>query len=193
MKQKIDSIQKKARIKSEKKKVERDLRKPFEYVQFVKWTALPSVLRKPQTQRDLSKEFRVDEDTLTNWKKREKFWDEVRDEMRKYFQDKTSNVVQALYQTILSQGKGTAQGAKLWLEYINQWIPKQENINRDKTLEDLIDDAKKDKQQNTDREPALDTKQTGKKTKVHSKSDTKLLPGKENAEGSDTKSEAERV
>jgi len=121
----IDSIGRKT-LKKFKKKEERDLRHPYEYAEFIKWMATPSVLRKPKTQQDLSKEFKVSEQALSAWKKRDGFWDEVRLEMKIWAKDKTPNVIQAIYQVIIKQGKNSPQAAKLWLQYIEQWMEGQE-------------------------------------------------------------------
>ena len=149
IKKTIDSIHKKTLKKFQKKK-ERDLRNPYEYAQFIKWMATPSVLRKPRTQQDLSKEFQVSQQALSSWKKREGFWDEVRLEMKVWAKDKTPNVIQAIYQIVIKQGKGSPQAAKLWLQYIEQWAEGQEiktiselTIKEKTTLKDIKKMSKK--------------------------------------------------
>ena len=149
IKKTIDSIHKQTPKKSKKKK-ERDLRKPFEYAQFIKWIATPSVLRIPKIQGELEKEFVVSQGLLSKWKKRDGFWDEVRLEMKVWAKDKTPNVIQAIYQIIIKQGKGSPQAAKLWLQYIEQWAEGQEiktiselTIKEKTTLEDIKKMSKK--------------------------------------------------
>lgn len=187
----IDSIYKKRRKKPKKKK-EYDLRKPFEYAQFVKWIATPSVLREPSRQDDLAKEFRVHPGTLSEWKKRESFWDDVRAEMKFYFKTKTPNVLQAIYQKIL-KGDGSGGEAKIWLQYIDEWIPKQENINRDKTLEDLIKEDDEKNEQTIDRGSALDTKQEPGKSEIQTKLDPEPLREKQNEQGHNPEGQTEGI
>lgn len=188
----IDSIYKQRLKRVKKKKKERDLKKPLEYQQFIRWTAMPSILREPKTQQDLSKEFNIAQKTLSLWKKRENFWSDVRKEMKTYFKDKTPNVLQATYQKLL---KGDASGGelKVWLQYVDEWIEKIENLNRDITLEDLLRQDDDQNEQTTHRGSSLDTKQAGAKSKVQAESDTKPIRKEKDQPGHNTEGEAKGV
>lgn len=98
-------------------------KKEAEYLQFIKWVALPEPLREPRTQKELAVVLRVDESSLSDWKKRDGFWDEVKKELRTWSKEKTPNVIMGLYRKAVRDG--TAQEAKLWLQYIEDWIETQ--------------------------------------------------------------------
>ena len=97
------------------------LRHPLEYDQFVLWTATPEPLREPQTQRKLAEKFGVGNDTLSEWKQREGFWEQVHRELRTWSKDRTPNVIYALYNKAKSGG---AAEVKLWLQYIDGFSEK---------------------------------------------------------------------
>ncbi|KKM67561.1 hypothetical protein LCGC14_1469920 [marine sediment metagenome] len=185
-----NSKQKQNRNKSDKKK-EVDVRKPYEYAMFIKWIAMPLVLRSPRFQKNISEEYKIDEDTLTNWKKRKGYKDDVTEEMKKHFNEKTPNVIQALYQQALKDGK--ASEVKLWLQYLEGWVPKEGIEHNDRTLEDLLKEDDDKNKQKDNRRAVKDSGQTGSKPKVHLKPDTKVLPGKKDIKGSDPKGKAEGV
>lgn len=97
----------------------------FEY--FAKWVATPRPFREIKSQKDLAKEYGIAEETLSRWKKRDGFWDIVSEEIRDWAKDKTPTVIQALYQGIIKDRK--APEIKLWLQYIEKWIEKQEQVH----------------------------------------------------------------
>lgn len=92
--------------------------------EYISWLAMPSVYRKPETQSEFSKQFKVDEDTLTNWKKRPGFYEEVTRRRRKYFKDDAGDVILALKRTCLKGGKGA--DAKVFLNYTEDLTDKAE-------------------------------------------------------------------
>ncbi len=111
--------------KESKKNIKIDRKRDiFDYEEFIHWVARPKPLRVPKTQRDLAKKHGIAEETLSRWKNKEGFWDEVRKEIKQWARDKTPNVINAIYQKIIRQG-GAAE-AKLWLEYIEGWAEKSE-------------------------------------------------------------------
>lgn len=113
------------------------LRNVIEYLKFIRWMATPMPLKASKTQGEFAKEIRVDEDTLTAWKKREGFWDRVRKETKNWGKEKTATVLLSLYQTIIKSGN--AAEVKLWLSYINDWIEKQDVVVSG-TLGQLLDE-----------------------------------------------------
>ena len=99
------------------------LRHVDEYLNFIVWVAQPKELRKPKTQRELSKKFGVGEDTLSEWKNRDGFWEKVSTQRQKWCKEKTSDVINALYKRILENG--SASEVRLWMEMIEGWSVKE--------------------------------------------------------------------
>jgi len=98
------------------------LKHQMEYLDFIAWIAMPTVIRSPKTQRELSKKFGVGQDTLSEWKKRPGFWIRVKEKRRQWGQERTPDVVMALYNRIMKTGN--AQEVKLWLQYFEDWSEK---------------------------------------------------------------------
>lgn len=92
------------------------------YEKFVVWTALPGPLREPQTQKDLAVVLGVPEATLSDWKKREGFWEEVMKNVKDWARDKTPNVVMGLYRRAVKTGD--AKAATLWIKWLHDWQEK---------------------------------------------------------------------
>lgn len=99
-----------------KNKGSQKIRHRLEYSDFVIWIATPKTLREPATQRDLARQFGIGEDTLSDWKNRPDFWDEVREERSQWTREKTSDVIHALYKRA-SEGGG-AHEVRLWMEIV---------------------------------------------------------------------------
>lgn len=98
------------------------LKHQMEYLDFIAWVATPSAIRIPKTQQELSKKFGVGQDTLSAWKSRPKFWTSVNEKRKQWGQERTPDVVMALYNRIMRTG--SAQEIKLWLQYFEDWSEK---------------------------------------------------------------------
>lgn len=105
-----------------KNKTLKPLRHYGEYSDFVAWTALPTELRVPKTQRELAKKFGVGEDTLSEWKRRNGFWEGVTEKRKTWGRERTPDVMLALFKRI--QRTGSAPEVRLWLEVIEGWQSK---------------------------------------------------------------------
>lgn len=89
--------------------------KQAEYARFVLWCATPDALREPKTQQELAKELRVDDATLSEWKKLDSWWPDVEAQIKNWMKERTQNVIGKLYSQALKEGK---EGAiKLYLQY----------------------------------------------------------------------------
>ncbi|MDA2921688.1 phBC6A51 family helix-turn-helix protein [Patescibacteria group bacterium AH-259-L07] len=121
--------------KTQKKTKDLQSKRDLFYEEFIKWIALPKPLREPRTHLELAEKYGVDKATLSQWKHKDGFWDEVRKEMKQWARDKTPNVIQAIYQKILKYGN--AQEAKLWLQFIEDWKEKSEVDVGGKSIEAL--------------------------------------------------------
>lgn len=113
---------------------------------FKLWLATPSNERSPRTQQELAEQIGVHPVTLSKWKDRD-FMNSVVELVREDMRQHTADVVLSIVQ---SAKQGSYQHARLFLEYAERWskaeLPPQEQI----TLEDLIDQAKKDRECWTD-------------------------------------------
>jgi len=122
--------------------------KKGDYKEFVKFYALPSIFREEQfgfkTEQDFAKHFKIGQDTLVDWKKKEEFVKDVDEQLKKWGADKTPEVIAALLKTIEADGK--AAEVKLWLQFIKGWkegmIVEQPSIERNNTLDKLLENAK---------------------------------------------------
>ena len=79
-------------------------------IHFIHWIAMPEGNRMPSTQKEFAKQFKVDEDTLTNWKKDLKFWKAVDVVINRNWREKTSQVLQAMYVNIIKNGNAKEVG-----------------------------------------------------------------------------------
>ena len=71
---------------------------PSVYQEFIRFIATLPNFRKLQTQGEFAKHFRVSEDTLSLWKKRDGFWDSVREERKTMMKnDMIPNIIMAVY------------------------------------------------------------------------------------------------
>jgi len=128
--------------------------KKGDYKEFVKFYSLSSPYRIQEygykTEQKFAKEYNLCQDTLTDWKKRKEFQNDVDIQLNKWGADKTPNVLAALYNTILADGK--ASEVKLWLQYIKSWRegmiieqpPTERNNKLDKLLENADDKTKRE-------------------------------------------------
>lgn len=60
---------------------------------FIGWLAVPKAQRKPKLQRDYAKEIGVDEATLSDWKRRPGFMDEVNALARELVKDDIAEIL----------------------------------------------------------------------------------------------------
>jgi hypothetical protein len=107
---------------SKKREDLKGLRYPAEYEEFIIWMALPEFYRVPKTQRELAEKFGVGEDTLSEWKQREGFWEAVERKRKEWGKERTPNVILGLYRKAVRDGN--AAEAKLWLQYFEGWAEK---------------------------------------------------------------------
>ncbi len=124
-------------IKTDRKDDLNGIKNVNAYIRFVRWIASPIPLRTPKTQEELAVEIGIDDDTFANWKRREGFWDRVLEETKHWGKDKTATVLLSLYQKAITDGD--AARVKLWLQYINDWVEKQD-VAVSGTLGQLLDE-----------------------------------------------------
>lgn len=105
------------------------MKNPAEYVKLILYIALPSVHRLKitgaSTQQELAKEFGVDMSTLSEWKNRPGFWEDVRNVTNQWFIEDAGDIIFAQKVQAL---KGDTPAAKLVLDTIG-YTKKDEKEN----------------------------------------------------------------
>lgn len=89
---------------------------------FVRWCALPKALRDPETQSKFCEKYGLNKDTLTNWKYRQGFYEEVR-----FYQDRfvLSFGADLWYSFIRTAKKnGDPRALKLYAQRFEGWSEK---------------------------------------------------------------------
>lgn len=107
---------KKQTPKQTRKKTKKRVRNLYEYVDFIEWISLPKDCRSPTTQRELASKFGIGEDTLSDWKQRDDFWEEVEKKRKSWGKERTPNVLQGLYKKATKTGDPRA--VRLWYEIV---------------------------------------------------------------------------
>ncbi|KKU25608.1 MAG: hypothetical protein UX39_C0024G0008, partial [Candidatus Magasanikbacteria bacterium GW2011_GWA2_46_17] len=96
--------------------------KEAEYFMFIEWIATPSMLRSPKTQQELAGRLKVDETTLSDWKKRKGFWDKVEKKIAYANRERHADVMHSFYMNLLRKGQG--KDVLVWLQYVFGFNPK---------------------------------------------------------------------
>lgn len=90
------------------------LKNPQEYLEFIYWLATPIDLREVKTQGDFAKKIGVDQNTLSEWKKREGFQDLLIDTIKSNFRERSASVLRAVERR--AHGRGGNQDAALFFK-----------------------------------------------------------------------------
>lgn len=98
------------------------LRNPDKYLKFIDWMSLPPAMREPRMHKDFAKRIGVHADTLTDWKKRACFWDDVIDQRKDWARDQSGDLLLGLKRNAVKYGKGT--DVKVWLQYTGEFTEK---------------------------------------------------------------------
>lgn len=77
---------------------------------------MPKSLREPKTQRELALMFGVGEDTLSEWKTRDGFWDLVASHRNNWGREKTPEVLLSLFERATKTGDPRV--CALWFEVV---------------------------------------------------------------------------
>ncbi len=101
-------------IDSDSVKVINGVQRIPEFMQFVKWFATPRQFRTPKTQKQFAKKIGVCEDSLTDWKKHEKFWPLAQKEMSVWIKDRIPDAIGGLYKNAAK--KGSPKAVEIFLQ-----------------------------------------------------------------------------
>lgn len=96
-----------------------EIRKKQEFWEFIEWMSLPANSREPKTQKELAQKLGVDYATLSDWKKVDGFWDEVKKRRKVWVREKVSNILLGLYGKAL---KGDTAAARMLMEYADEFV-----------------------------------------------------------------------
>lgn len=111
--------------KSEKRTV---LRKA-EYNLFIEFMAVPRAVRKDVfgfvNEGEFAKKYNLSQDTLTDWKEIDGFWDQVLLKLSKWGHTRSPDVMGSLLKNIIQNGN--AAEVKLWWQIIEEWEEKIKN------------------------------------------------------------------
>lgn len=99
------------------------IRKFNAYLAFIEWAATPTPEREYRTMSEFAEGWNINRTTLYKWKREKEFWQQVEDHRIKKYRERTSTVMQALYNRILKYGM--AADVELWLAYFEGWDKKQ--------------------------------------------------------------------
>ncbi len=98
------------------------IEQPDKLLVFIRWYALPRLLRKPETQEKLSLKIGIHKDTFANWKRRAGFWEEVGIYTNQYFRSHAPDVFYALVQH--AKKTGDPRAVKLFAQLFEGWSEK---------------------------------------------------------------------
>lgn len=113
----------------------RGLKNEATYSAFVLWVSLPDQMKKPATQELFSEKYHISERTLSTWKYRDGFWEEVRKIRKEWSKELTSNVVLGLYKK--AKFDGSAAEVKLWMQLFEDYKEKSDNTLNIPQLEQI--------------------------------------------------------
>lgn len=80
--------------------------KVVEYIEFVKWTALPTTERNPKTAEKFAEKYKMNRLVLSRWKNTREFWEDVSRIRKHYMHDDFADILKALKNNIVKTGKG---------------------------------------------------------------------------------------
>jgi len=102
-----------------------------EYLEFIRFIALPRTIRQEEmgvaNQGEFAKKFGMDEGTLSDWKNREGFWDDVANVRKSFFRNRTGDVLLALETKNLDPRKANGADVKVLLTYTGEYEEKQQH------------------------------------------------------------------
>ncbi len=98
------------------------IEQPDKILVFIRWYALPRVLRKPETQEKLALKIGIHKDTFANCKRRAGFWEEVGIYTNQYFRSHAPDVFYALVQH--AKKTGDPRAVKLFAQIFEGWSEK---------------------------------------------------------------------
>ncbi len=121
--------------------------KESDFKEFVRYSAFPQVLREDEygyyTDDAFARAHKMSRTTLFEWKKSDRFWDEIKETLKEWGRTKTPDVIMGLYRQAVRGGK--AAEAKLWLQYFEDFKEGNETtltLHRD-ALKEIQDNTRK--------------------------------------------------
>lgn len=110
-----------------------------ELLDYIEFLILPSEKRAFGTDKEYAIAKDIDENTLSEWKKRPYFWDIVSERRMSYFRSRTSDVLNMMYESAAKlPGREGATDRANWVKYVEGIPDKSENKNDNITKEFII-------------------------------------------------------
>jgi len=110
--------------------------KPQVYDEFVYFMALPRTLRQEtmelegDTMLAFAAKYKVNKNTLTTWKNKAGFWDDVQRLRKDFFRARTADVILALETKNLNPDKASGQDVRVLLTYTGEYSDKLEQEHK---------------------------------------------------------------
>lgn len=123
--------------------------KKAEYEEYVRFTAIPRVLRDKDfgfhTDEAFIRHYKLSSSTVYEWKKDQGFWNEVQNTLTKWGKDRTPDVIYGLYRTAVQKGGASEVMAwmKLFEGYTDQSNVNVQTVSRMETLKDIQNNTRK--------------------------------------------------
>jgi hypothetical protein len=126
-----------------------------EFEQFAQWMALPKRLRDPELHGDMARKLGVAADTLSDWKKRDDFWEKVKAYRSTFLRETIPDILDAAIQ---AAKRDSFNDRKLLLEMAQEYLPvtRQEVTGKDggpmqvQTLVGIVQEARQGSEAKTD-------------------------------------------
>lgn len=112
------------------------LQKPQEYLEFVTFMSLPRTMRaelldiEDDSQEAFCKKYKVNKNTVADWKKRAGFWDDVLTVKKEFFKARTSDVLLALETKNLDPNKVSGQDVRVLLTFTGEYSERIEQEHK---------------------------------------------------------------
>jgi len=75
-----------------------------EFIKFAEWLATPRQFRETETQKDFAQSIGVNEDTLSDWKKKPEFWNLFQKFLSNWIKERIPDAIGGLYSNACNEG-----------------------------------------------------------------------------------------
>lgn len=100
------------------------------YFEFIDFLATPPFVGKGiRTQKQFAKAYKIEESTLSRWKKKKGFYEEVKARVKILRKDRTTKILDRFYEQMIRSRKPVGRDFLVWLQYVEDFNPKLGLIN----------------------------------------------------------------
>jgi len=90
-----------------------------EFIKFAQWLATPRQFREVKTQKEFAQSIGVNEDTLSDWKKKPELWNLFRKFLSNWIKERIPDAIGGLYSNACNEGKSKEVLAFVRLGYMD--------------------------------------------------------------------------